>query len=57
LRKLPPKQRTALVEQQHQALRWTYLGSGLRHREFRATLGAMSPEQLRRIDAVAPVFA
>ncbi|MFL6748439.1 MAG: diiron oxygenase [Sphingomicrobium sp.] len=57
LRKLPPKQRSALLEQQHQALRWTYLGSGMRHSEFRAALGAMSPEQLRRIDAVAPVFA
>ena len=37
--------RDALIEQQHQALRWTYLGSGMRHENFRATLGAMSPRR------------
>ena len=56
LRKMHKRERVALIELQHQALRWTYLGSGLRHEKFRATLGAISPAQLGRIDAVAPSF-
>ena len=56
LRKLTPKQRDALIGQQHQALRWTYLGSGLVHKQFRATLGALSPSELARVDALAVQF-
>ena len=41
---------------QHQALRRTYLGSGMTHPSFRATLGAISPAARDRIDAVAPAF-
>jgi len=55
-RRLGDKEREELIEQQHQALRWTYLGSGMRHENFRATLGALAPAELRRIDAVAPSF-
>ena len=55
-RKLPAKQRSALIEQQYEALKWTYLGSGLIHKQFRATLGALSPAELARIDALAPQF-
>jgi hypothetical protein len=45
-----------LLEQQHQALRWTYIGSGMTHPKFVATLGAMSPAARDRIAEVAPVF-
>jgi len=55
-RTLPEDEREALTEQQHQALRWTYLGSGLRHERFRATVGAISQAQLLRLDTVAPTF-
>ena len=55
-RELGGKERARLKVQQHQALRWTYLGSGLVHREFRATLAALSPGELRHIDAVAIKF-
>jgi hypothetical protein len=55
-RNLSFARRAMLVEQQHQALRWTYLGSGLRHEKFRATLAALSATQLKRIDALAPQF-
>jgi hypothetical protein len=48
--------RLELLARQHQALRWTYLGSGLAHKEFRATLGALSLSQRARIDALAPKF-
>ncbi len=56
-RTLGAEEREAMVTQQHQALRWTYLGSGLVHPKFRATLGAISPEGLARIDEAAPAFA
>lgn len=56
LRKLPAGQRDALIGQQHQALRWTYLGSGLVHKQFRTTLGALSRAELARIDALAPQY-
>jgi hypothetical protein len=48
--------RPALLEQQHQALRWTYLGSGMTHPKFVATLAAMSPAARDRIAEVAPAF-
>lgn len=48
--------REGFLAVQHQALRWTYLGSGMTHPQFRATLGAISPAARDRIDAVAPAF-
>lgn len=53
---LPADVRTSLIEQQHQALRWTYIGSGMTHPKFVATLGAMSPAARARIAEVAPAF-
>jgi hypothetical protein len=55
-RRLSTADRDALIDQQHQALRWTYLGSGLRHEKFRAAIGGLSVTQLNRIDAAAPNF-
>jgi hypothetical protein len=49
--------RDALVEQQHQAIRWTYLGSGMTHPKFVETLEAISPAARDRIAEVAPVFS
>jgi hypothetical protein len=48
--------REGFLTVQHQALRRTYLGSGMTHPNFRATLGAISPAARDRIDAVAPAF-
>jgi hypothetical protein len=48
--------RPALAEQQHQALRWTYIGSGMTHPKFVATLAAISPAARDRIAEVAPAF-
>jgi hypothetical protein len=48
--------RALLVEQQHQALRWTFLGSGMTHPEFLATLGSLGPAARARVEAVAPAF-
>jgi hypothetical protein len=55
-RTLAADEREAVIAQQHQALRWTYLGSGLVHPKFRAILGAITPEGLARIDEAAPAF-
>ena len=55
-RKLAEDERNALAEQQHQALRWTYLGSGMTHPKFVATLAAISPAARDRIAEIAPAF-
>ena len=49
--------REELVAQQHQAARWTYLGSGMVHERFKATLDAISPKAAARIAEAAPMFA
>lgn len=42
--------------EQHQAVRWTYLGSGMTHPRFVASLAAMSSAARDRIAAIAPAF-
>jgi hypothetical protein len=49
--------REAIEAQQNQAARWTYIGSGLVHERFTATLRDISPRAAERIAEVAPVFA
>ena len=49
--------REQMLAVQHQAMRWTYLGSGLGHPQFRKSVGALSTAALARIDAAAPAFA
>jgi len=49
--------RDAIIAQQHQAARWTYIGSGMVHERFIATLQALSPNAARRVAEAAPLFA
>ena len=49
--------RDAIQAQQHQAGRWTYIGSGMVHERFKATLEAISPHAAARIADAAPLFA
>ena len=49
--------RSAIEAQQHQAARWTYIGSGMVHERFKATLEAISPAAAARVAEAAPVFA
>ena len=49
--------RDAILEQQHQAARWTYVGSGMVHERFKATLLNISANAAARIAEAAPVFA
>lgn len=41
---------------QRQANRWTYLGSGMTHPNFLATLGKVSPAGRKQVEGVAPAF-
>jgi hypothetical protein len=49
--------RATILEQQHQAARWTYVGSGMVHERFKATLLNISANAAARIAEAAPVFA
>jgi len=49
--------REALLAQQHQAARWTYIGSGMVHERFQDALQAISRRAAERIAEAAPVFA
>ncbi len=53
---LSESEREDFIVIQHQANRWTYLGSGMTHPRFLATLGKLSPAQRQRIEGIAPVF-
>jgi hypothetical protein len=49
--------REALIAQQHQAARWTYIGSGMTHERFRSTLHSLSRRAEQRMAEAAPLFA
>ena len=46
----------AFTTVQRQAKRWTYLGSGMTHRNFLATVGALRPAARTKIEQIAPAF-
>jgi hypothetical protein len=49
--------REAIEAQQHQAARWTYIGSGMVHERFQDTLNAISRRAAERMAEAAPLFA
>ena len=55
-RKLDDAEREQFIAVQHQANRWTYIGSGLVHPKFLGTVEKLSPAQRKRIEEIAPVF-
>ena len=55
-RRLGPADRDMFISQQHQANRWTYLGSGMIHPKFVRMLRAMCPEAANMVARVAPAF-
>lgn len=55
-RTLSPAERDEFLRVQHQANRWTYLGSGMTHKNFLETLGKLSPAKRAMIEGVAPSF-
>ena len=56
-RKFDGAERAELVKSQHQANRWTYLGSGMSHPQFLETVGRISPVQRTRLEGIAPMFS
>jgi len=42
---------------QQQAIRWTYLGSGMSHENFLATADLVKPGSRPRLEEVAPLFS
>ena len=55
-RKLNESERAKFVEVQTQANRFTYLGSGMAHPNFQATLQSLMPELRERVAEIAPLF-
>lgn len=55
--RLTSAQASLFAEVQHQAMRWTYLGSGLSHPNFLASVTALSPAQADRLAEVAKAFS
>ncbi len=55
-RTLSESQAREAFEVQRQANRWTYLGSGMTHANFLATLGEISPAGRKQVEGIAPAF-
>lgn len=55
-RTLEGEARRAFLEHQHQALRWTFLGTGMTHPQFLAALERLHPDFRAKIESVAPAF-
>lgn len=55
-RTLATHERERFLERQHQANRWTYLGSGLTHPRFLEVAEEISPGKRAAIEAMAPGF-
>lgn len=55
-RKLTLPEREKFIVEQIQANRWSYLGSGMTHPIFLATLGDLMPEARTQIEEIAPAF-
>lgn len=53
---LTEDQKAEFIEVQHQANRWTYLGSGMTHPKFLEALERLDPRQRDRIETIAPMF-
>jgi para-aminobenzoate N-oxygenase AurF len=49
-------ERENFLEWQRRANRWTYLGSGMTHPNFLATLERLAPEARARVEQIAPAF-
>jgi hypothetical protein len=55
-RRLDAAEREKYMVVQQQAIRWTYLGSGLTHKDFLMTVGQIHPDARRQIERLAPAF-
>ena len=54
--RLTAEQHERFHEAQLKALRWTFIGSGITHPNFLATVGKLGPGLREKLEAVAPAF-
>lgn len=55
-RRLSDSQREQFRQVQHQAMRWTFLGSAMRNDGFMDAVGQVTPSGRERLEAIAPAF-
>jgi hypothetical protein len=55
-RELVGPEREAFLAVQRQAMRWTFVGSGMTHESFLGTLGGLSASARARVEKLAPSF-
>ena len=55
-RTLSDADRAAIAQAQRQAMRWTFIGSGMTHPNFLETVGAISPAARAMLEQTAPAF-
>jgi hypothetical protein len=56
-RKLDEAEARAFLSAQHQAQRWTFIGSGITHPNFLASVGLLTPSGRARLEDAAPAFS
>lgn len=56
-RRLNAEELEAFVNHQHQAMRWTFLGTGMSHRRFLQTVESLDPAQRARLEGIVPAFS
>ena len=55
-RTLTEAEREEFITVQHQANRWTYLGTGMSHPKFLETVGALDPAEREKLEEIVPAF-
>ena len=55
-RNLSKSEREEMTAAVLKGMRWTYLGTGMTHANFLATIEQISPEGRRQIEEMAPMF-
>ena len=55
-RKLTKRERQEMADAVLKGMRWTYLGTGMTHPNFLATVEGIKPEARKQIEAMAPAF-
>jgi hypothetical protein len=56
-RKLSDAETAVFTPAQHQAMRWTFIGSALRNEGFLKAVGEVTPSGRARLESVAPAFS
>ena len=55
-RNLTSSEREEMTKAMTKGMRWTYLGTGMTHPNFLATVEAIKPEARKQIEEMAPAF-